>query len=199
MPYAASASCGQWIEWATSRGEWHGGTDGIRPGDVAIFDWEPPANVGEQDHIGIVTGVGSGVLRTIEGNAADLVRECDRAFRFVVGFWRPVYDSAPAPDQAVPVVSLAKIVEAARSDGPRPQGGTTPGAADQVKVVEFALANEGLLAWAWAGDGSFGTKTVSAYSGWQRACGYRGRDADGVPGLDSLTRLGSKHGFVVVA
>jgi hypothetical protein len=177
--------------------------DGIRVGDVAVFDWEPPANVGEQDHIGLVTGVGSGVLRTLEGNAADRVRECDRAFHFVVGFYRPRYvDGRPDDSPAVPVVSLSTVQSAARADTARPQGGQTPGAGEQVKVVEFALAAEGLLGWEWAGDGSFGSKTVGAYSRWQQRLGYTGtrpgQDADGVPGRDSLTRLGSAHGFVVV-
>jgi hypothetical protein len=199
MPHAASASCGAWINWAISRGEWHAGTDGIRPGDVVLLDWEPPANVGEQDHIGLVTAAGADLVQTVEGNAGDLVRECARANRFVVGYWRPAYDNTPTPAPVRPTVSLAKIIEAARLDGPRPQGGTTPGAAEPVKLVEFALAEEGLLAWAWAGDGSFGTKTITAYSAWQRRCGYTGRDADGIPGRDSLTRLGTAHGYQVIA
>lgn len=96
-----------------------------------------------------------------------------------------------------PNVSLSKVRTAARKDGPRQQGGTTPGARLSVHVVERALLSEGLLAAKWAYDDSFGTVTVSAYSRWQQSLGYRGKDADGVPGKVSLKKLGSKHGFRV--
>ena len=36
-----------------------------------------------------------------------------------------------------------------------------------------------------------------AYSAWQRYCGYRGADADGVPGMASLTKLGQRVGLAV--
>ena len=63
-------------------------------------------------------------------------------------------------------------------------------------VVERALAAEGLLTPSLV-DGAFGTSTVSAYAAWQRRCGYHGADADGIPGHDSLVRLGQAHGFAV--
>ncbi len=67
-----------------------------------------------------------------------------------------------------------------------------------VRIVEAALLAEGLLSRKWATDGSAGTKTRAAYAAWQRRCGYRGRAADGIPGKQTLTRLGAKHGFKVV-
>jgi hypothetical protein len=66
--------------------------------------------------------------------------------------------------------------------------------------VEEALAAEGLLERGYV-DGSFGTRTLAAYAAWQRSRAggsYRGGDADGVPGRDSLTRLGDRHGFTVI-
>ncbi|MET9023899.1 hypothetical protein ABZV93_28385 [Actinopolymorpha sp. NPDC004070] len=48
-----------------------------------------------------------------------------------------------------------------------------------------------------ANDGSFGSTTVQAYRKWQLRCGYSGKDADSIPGKDSLTRLGKKYGFTV--
>lgn len=92
-------------------------------------------------------------------------------------------------------VSLAHVVAAARRDPGLPQGGTTY--KTEVLAVERALQAEGLLSATWV-DGSFGTKTKTAYSAWQRRCGYSGPDADGIPGRDSLTRLGARHGFTVV-
>jgi hypothetical protein len=41
--------------------------------------------------------------------------------------------------------------------------------------------------------------TVAAYKSWQNRLGYVGADADGIPGQASLSRLGAKWGFHVVA
>lgn len=95
-----------------------------------------------------------------------------------------------------PKVSLAKVVEAARKDPKLPQGGTTHKA--HVVVVERALRAEGLLEAEWV-DGSFGSRTVDAYKKWQRKLGYSGKDADGIPGKTSLTKLGNEHGFTTTA
>jgi hypothetical protein len=97
------------------------------------------------------------------------------------------------------LVSLARVVAAARKDPSGPDGGLTHPA--DVRPVENALVAEGFLERRYA-DGSFGTKTVTAYAAWQRSRAggsYRGSAADGVPGKDSLTRLGRKHGFTVIA
>ncbi|MET7975711.1 N-acetylmuramoyl-L-alanine amidase [Streptomyces mirabilis] len=100
----------------------------------------------------------------------------------------------PAP--AKPKVSLAHVVYAARHDPQAAQGHTSYRA--EVLLVEKALHAEGLLATQYV-DGSFGTKTVSAYAAWQKKCGYTGTAADGIPGQTSLTKLAAKHGFQVVA
>lgn len=99
-------------------------------------------------------------------------------------------------------VDLSQLIKAAKSDPDRKQGGTTPGASDDVKIVEAALKAEGLLSARYARDGSFGSLTVAAYSKWQesKAGGsYRGKDADGIPGRKSLERLGKRNGFKVVS
>lgn len=102
----------------------------------------------------------------------------------------------PAPE---PTVSLHIVQMCAREDPGRPQGQTTN--AVQVLPVQVALEAEGLLSAAdkrW-GRGSFGSMTVAAYAGWQRRLGYSGSAADGIPGQESLSKLGAKHGFHVVA
>ncbi|MFJ2579957.1 peptidoglycan-binding protein [Kitasatospora aureofaciens] len=91
-------------------------------------------------------------------------------------------------------VSLAHLIAAAQTDPPAEQGHTTYG--PEVQIVEQALADEGVLDQQWV-DGSYGSKTMTAYSGWQQRCGYSGADADGIPGRDSLQRLGAAHGFTV--
>lgn len=103
---------------------------------------------------------------------------------------------SPAPAKpAAKVVDLSNVVAAAKRDPGLPQGGTTHAA--DVKLVEAALRAEGLLSATYATDGSYGTTTKTAYKKWQQKLGYIGRDADGIPGLTSLKKLGAKHGFTV--
>ncbi|GEC02946.1 hypothetical protein SSP24_06010 [Streptomyces spinoverrucosus] len=102
--------------------------------------------------------------------------------------------SAPpksTPPPATTVVSLKRLLAAARSNPSQPG---TPVSYKGVATVEAALVDEGLLERPYS-DGHWGTKTTPAYAAWQRRCGYRGDDADGIPGPDSLRRLGLKHGF----
>jgi len=98
------------------------------------------------------------------------------------------------PTPAKPSVSLAHVVYAARHDPAAAQGHTSHKA--EVLLVEKALHAEGLLATQYV-DGSFGTRTVTAYAALQRRYDYTGSAADGIPGKASLSKLGSAHGFIV--
>jgi hypothetical protein len=99
------------------------------------------------------------------------------------------------PSPVKPKVDLSLLIAAARSN---PKTAGTPITYAGVKTVEAVLVNEGLLAKAYL-DGHFGTATVEAYRKWQIRCDFTGSDADGIPGMSSLTKLGEKHGFTVVA
>ncbi|MFE3196854.1 peptidoglycan recognition family protein [Embleya sp. NPDC059237] len=105
---------------------------------------------------------------------------------------------SPAPGGGTPTggrsVSLSQVLKAAGEDPPGPDGHTT--FRDAVRLVEDALATEGLLDPRYV-DGSYGTKTIAAYGRWQEECGFTGPDADGRPGVTSLSRLGAKYGFTV--
>ncbi|MFD5266762.1 N-acetylmuramoyl-L-alanine amidase [Streptomyces sp. NPDC058335] len=92
-----------------------------------------------------------------------------------------------------PVVDLSRLIAAAKTDPPK-KG--TPVSYAGTKTVEAALVAEGLLAKSLA-DGHFGTATKAAYGLWQMRCGWSGKDADGIPGLASLTKLGKRRGFDV--
>ena len=98
---------------------------------------------------------------------------------------------------AKPVVDLSMLQSAAVRDPKAAQGHTTY--AHGVFIVEQALVKERLLDPKYAKDGSYGSLTVAAYAAWQRKLGYKGKSANGIPGLASLTALGKKYGFTVVA
>ncbi|MFJ6487129.1 N-acetylmuramoyl-L-alanine amidase [Streptomyces californicus] len=103
--------------------------------------------------------------------------------------------TTPNPPKA-PVVDLSKLIAAARHN---PAAKGTPVTYAGVRIVEAALVDAGLLAKPLL-DGHFGTTTVTAYSRWQKSKAggsYTGKAADGIPGKDSLTRLGKKYGFTV--
>lgn len=104
---------------------------------------------------------------------------------------------APKPTPSTPRVDLSRLVQAAKADPPAREGHVTYMAG--VNLVEAALVKEGLLGKRYAGDGSFGSATKDAYARWQRRLNYSGSAADGIPGRTSLTKLGAKHGFDVVA
>lgn len=98
-------------------------------------------------------------------------------------------DPKPPTTPVKPKVSLARVVAAAQADPGAPQGSAKHRA--EVKLVEQALASLGYLDAQWV-DGSFGTKTITAYSALQRRLRYTGSDADGIPGNHSLTWLSLK-------
>ena len=47
-------------------------------------------------------------------------------------------------------------------------------------------------------DGIWTTKTTRFYSIWQQALGYKGKDADGIPGLSSLSKLVARGNYYLV-
>lgn len=86
----------------------------------------------------------------------------------------------PAAAPAAGVVSLPAVIRAAKTGG---NGG------ESVKTLQRALAVPA--------DGVFGPKTRAAYASWQRSLGYKGTDADGIPGATSLAKLAARKAFRV--
>ncbi|UPZ27608.1 N-acetylmuramoyl-L-alanine amidase [Streptomyces sp. LRE541] len=119
-----------------------------------------------------------------------------RVTKRLAGASTPPQPTGPAlPKPTKPVVDLSKLIAAAKSD---PARSGTPVTYAGVKTVEAALVDAGLLSKTYS-DGHYGTSTVAAYAAWQKRLGYTGKDADGIPGKTSLTKLGDKHGFQVIA
>ncbi len=87
--------------------------------------------------------------------------------------------SASRTAASLPHVNLSNVADAARGSGRRLPG---------VRLIQTALNAE--LGLHLDVDGVFGENTRSAYATWQRKLGFRGQDADGVPGEESLAKLG---------
>jgi murein DD-endopeptidase MepM/ murein hydrolase activator NlpD len=80
------------------------------------------------------------------------------------------------------VVQLSQLNPGAHNDG--------------VLVVQQALAKAVGLDFS-SGPGVFGQRTQDAYAKWQRHLGFTGAEADGLPGEESLKKLGAQFGFEV--
>lgn len=105
-----------------------------------------------------------------------------------LGWAQPYYAGRPLYVPPVTPVDLSSLVNATRypTKAIYPYG---------VRKVQAALRAEGInvpYTGYWNG-------TRTGYATWQKRCGYTGTAADGVPGLTSLRRLGSRHGWTVVA
>lgn len=83
--------------------------------------------------------------------------------------------------QTLPPVRLHRVLDAARH--PRREWAPV-----NVRRVQRALAAHGAHLPA---TGAYDHPTRAAYQTWQRQLGYRGHDADGLPGVRTLTLLGS--------
>jgi hypothetical protein len=120
----------------------------------------------------------------------------DEDFANAVDFGQWRFNWTPSMPNPEPVVHLGIVDMCAHSDPRRPSNQTTNYA--NVAPVQAALYAEGFLKKPYP-DGHYGQETISAYAGWQGKCGYRGRDADGIPGMTTLAKLGAIHNFHVVS
>jgi murein DD-endopeptidase MepM/ murein hydrolase activator NlpD len=81
------------------------------------------------------------------------------------------------PNKA-PATKIVNLAELLRGD------------ADDVQLVQSALNLKV--------TGKWDAATKSGYQKWQNSLGYKGKDADGMPGKTSLMKLGQKYGFKVI-
>lgn len=95
------AKDGTWGLWIDPYGD-------IRPGDLAIFDWDG----GYSDHVAAVNRVlGGGQWESIEGNWGDRVCRIVRGRENIRGFLRPKFDGAVStpPPPPPPTTSASRI------------------------------------------------------------------------------------------
>lgn len=90
----------------------------------------------------------------------------------------------PAKDKRLPRVSLDGIL----TDSRRPRAAEGSKWTRRVQRALNAKAGARLTI-----DGVYGPSTRAAYAAWQRRQGLRGNDADGIPGLQTLTALGRRR------
>jgi hypothetical protein len=128
-------------------------------------------------------GQADGPAGRYEGRKNDTLRQY-----YPASFWRTnakKYVVGPTPPAPTPT-PLKKVWLVSVQPGKRNQ---------QVWTVQNALKQEGL--YSGTPTGYFDAATKAAYAKWQNRLGYTGTDANGVPGIQSLTNLGEKYKFVV--
>lgn len=175
-------------------GQWHAGAAGIQRGDIVFFDWEGSNSIANIDHVGIVEFVDATGVNCIEGNIDNVCKRTVRHEDFIAGYGRPDYAAdpkPPTPPPVKPVVDLSVVRAAAES-----ASGSVAGSADDVRLVQNGLAKLGFIG--FSARGVFTAATKSGYSKYQESLGYTGSAADGVPGVASLTKLGTKTGLFTV-
>lgn len=182
--YPRTASVAAARDWYRSRGRFDRSP---RVGDQVIF------GVNGDAHTAIVVGVTATQIVTVEGNSNNtgspqgdgVYREYhDRNSSWIYGYGHPKFPAAaPTPtatvrtSPALPVVSLAVAQRAARR-GWRLRS--------VVRWRQIARIKAALKA-----------ENCATYKAWQIRLGYKGHDANGIPGHDSLTKLGQLHRFRV--
>ncbi|MCF3119700.1 CHAP domain-containing protein [Streptomyces arenae] len=183
------AYCPSHVNWFRSRGQWLGKNAAVRRGDIVFYSWDggPLA-----DHVGIVRAesAAGASIHTIEGNTSsgssgsqgngDGCYRRTRSRASVLGFGRPAYSGSPSGGGST---SRARVTIGGRTYGYGAKG-------DHVTRVGRALVAKGFGKHYTEGPGPLWTDADTRnYAAFQRSLGYRGADADGVPGPDSLTRL----------
>ena len=169
-------------------------------GSIAYFDY--PAIEGEAGHSVYVVENGMCFSNDIKVRGEiDLVHYTDIVRKWGMRYlgwidWTPSGSLNLKPAPAKPPVSLARVdlsdvQKAARLDPSRRTGAVTPQSKADVILVERALVDLRLLQQKYA-DGSYGTKTVEAYAKYQRQLGFSGKDANGIPGIKSMRKLGKE-------
>lgn len=195
-----------------------------RPGDIVIFRFasENAASAFAMPHIGLVTDTrelsSTGRFITIEGNSrpanakygqdTDGVNQRVRHLGDALTFIRPGYNRSLSPGNLLiklimklsgprakkTKLETAAIEEAARENRTVVPAALRPGLRNrQVEVVQLALGVAvGLQG---AQRGSWDSSTANAFANFQRKVGYVGTDANGIPDLASLKRLGQDTGL----
>lgn len=192
---AAKSGCGKIVprgaytpsvaNWYQAKNRWHRNP---KVGDQFFkYGFVPSENRSRIHHTGLVIKVlDNGFFLTVEGNTnnsgssqGDGVYKLKRSIQSLGsegGFGRPAYKPVFTKTQSIVIaISLKSTIRYARK-----HNNYGPG------TVGTALKKES------------GGNTIRDYAEYQRSLGYKGSDADGIAGKESLTALGKKYGFRVI-
>jgi peptidoglycan hydrolase-like protein with peptidoglycan-binding domain len=97
--------------------------------------------------------------------------------------------ATPAHASTLPVVNMEAVGIAAFVEGSRGNQPTI-GDDESTKLIQAALTAKGFKVKI---DGRYSRATTAAYIKYQRSLGYKGIDANGIPGYESLIQLGQGH------
>ncbi len=100
--------------------------------------------------------------------------------------------AAAAPVDNRPALSVAYVLQLINHDADPSVATGDAMDAGTGQTIENALAQ--VIDYAGPIDGALGTSFVRAYARFQQSLGYSGADADGYPGIASLTALGDRTG-----
>jgi hypothetical protein len=168
-----------------------------QPGDVVFFNFATDDEFGML-HVGLVADAQAwrpdGYIQTIEANidsglpkagkARDGVYRRVRTKHEVLGFGRPGYKPIAPGQTGMPEIHVGNIRPGKRNK--------------QIELVQRALVQR--VGMRIDKDGLFDGHMLAAYAHYQRIIGFVGKDANGIPDIDSLQRLGRETGaFTAVA
>lgn len=174
-------SCGKLIQQAKEMGIWvEDESVTPKPGWLALYDWDDDGkgdDIGDPEHIGIVTEVESGQILVAEGNYENSVKIRTVAMngRYLRGYIAPNYD--PEQENAGFRVSMRLL-----------RLGST---GEDVRALQILLIGRGYACGLYGANGVFGAETEDALSRFQKMAGL---DATGITNADTLAALlGSKE------
>lgn len=163
--------CGPMIELYKARGRWVEADDYIpEVGDLVMYNWQarPGEDVGEPDHVGIITAATRTKLVVLEGNISDAVgyREVPVDYQFIRGFCCPDFESA---NNSVSVPNTEPQPDCGYFS-PAPMRLLTYGmSGPDVKSMQRLLIGLGYGCGRWADDGDFGADTLASLKDFQLA------------------------------
>lgn len=148
-------------------------------GDIVFFYYSGGIN-----HTGIVTGVGTSIITTVEGNSGDSVRQNSYATgsSIIAGYGRPKWDLA-ANESDKPVEQPKEPVIDKPLELPMLKRGDV---SEVVRAAQFLLNGRGASCGIYGADADFGAATEAAVLAFQRR---NNLDADGVIGEQTWSKL----------
>lgn len=158
-----------------------------------VFDWKGTEFNRIINHKGWTDGgpeMGLDYWLPTRGRKSDTLYNVERFRANAAKARKTNFPQVPAPEQPQPGpvmrVDLSDVVRAARKNGKH----------SDVSIVARGLKRVGIDEHAM--DDVWGPRMTKDYRRWQRRLGYQGGDADGIPGMESLSILGRKSGLFKV-